>query len=50
MANKKSLRRLRKKTIVDELDNVESDVPLRTNESMLDSKYMFFSQEDFQSW
>lgn len=49
-STKKSIRQSRKKTISHELNDVESGVPLRTLESIYDSKHMFFSQEDFQGW
>ncbi|XP_054735411.1 uncharacterized protein LOC129242660 isoform X1 [Anastrepha obliqua] len=47
---KKPLRRSTNKENNKELKDAESGIPLRTMESIIDSRHMFFSQEDFQSW
>ncbi|XP_011178055.1 uncharacterized protein LOC105209375 isoform X1 [Zeugodacus cucurbitae] len=49
-STKRSMRQSRKKTTSIDINYVESGIPLRTLESIYDSKHMFFSQEDFQSW
>lgn len=49
-STKRSTRQSHKKPISHEVKDVESGIPLRTLESIYDSKHMFFSQEDFQGW
>uniref|UniRef100_A0A034WFS9 Spermatogenesis-associated protein 17 n=1 Tax=Bactrocera dorsalis TaxID=27457 RepID=A0A034WFS9_BACDO len=49
-STKRSVRQSHKKPVTHEVKDVESGIPLRTLESIYDTKQMFFSQEDFQGW